>query len=69
VVSDEPARESGAETAPLTDRIFARFSEALLASKQFDPESVGQLVALANSETPPKAADIEKLLQQEGRLE
>jgi hypothetical protein len=69
VVSDEPIAKSEAEAGTLTDRIFARFSEALLASKQFDAETVRQFVALANRESPPKASDIEKLLQQGERLE
>lgn len=62
-------RPEDLETGPLTDRIFARFSESLLATKEFDEDTVRQLVALAKGETPPKPADIEKLLKQEERLE
>lgn len=68
-MSEEPQGEDAKETGPLTDRIFARYSEALVASKHFDEEFARQLVALANNEVPPKGADVEKLLKQEERLE
>ncbi len=60
---------SNPEAGPVTDRIFERFSEALLASKQFDEDAVRQLVALARGEALPKATQIEKLLQREEQFE
>lgn len=69
MVETEGDRTPEAEAGPLTTRIFARFSETLFTSKKFDPETVRQLVELGNGEAQPKAAEIEKLLQQEERLE
>jgi hypothetical protein len=64
------ARDSEpAHLASLTEQILERFTDSLLESSLFDAAQIRRLRALATGSVAPKAAELEKLFEQEEPLE